>query len=143
MEEDKIKVYQKEFKLKPRHRGFHLVTDEILNNIDISTITMGVATLFIKHTSASLSINENADSSVRDDMESFFTDMCDDKAYYTHTYEGSDDMPSHIKSMMIGSSITIPVTNGRFNLGTWQGIYLNEHRDYGSERKVVITIIGE
>jgi len=76
-------------------------------------------------------------------MESFFSDTCDDKEYFTHTYEGRDDMPSHIKSTIIGSSITVPITNGRFNLGTWQGIYLNEHRDHGSERKVVITVIGE
>lgn len=139
----KIKTYQKEITFKPRRRGFHLITDEVLSNIDISTVSVGIATLFIKHTSASLSINENADSSVRDDMESFFSDICDNKDYYTHTYEGSDDMPSHIKSTIIGSSITIPISNGRFNLGTWQGIYLNEHRDYGSERKVVITVIGE
>ncbi len=139
----KIKTYQKEITFKPRRRGFHLITDEVLSNIDISTVSVGIATLFIKHTSASLSINENADSSVRDDMESFFSDICDHKDYYTHTYEGSDDMPSHIKSTIIGTSITIPISNGRFNLGTWQGIYLNEHRDYGSERKVVITVIGE
>ncbi len=143
IKEDKIKTYQKEIVFKPKRRGFHLVTDEVLRQIDITTFSIGIATLFIKHTSASLCLNENADSSVRDDMESFFSDTCDNKAYYTHTYEGSDDMPSHIKSTMIGSSITLPVTDGSFNLGIWQGIYLNEHRDYGSERKVVITVIGE
>jgi len=138
-----MRTYQKEIIFKARRRGFHLVTDEVLRNIDISTFTVGIATIFIKHTSASLSINENADSSVRDDMESFFSDVCDNKNYYRHTYEGSDDMPSHIKSTVIGSSITLPITNGQFNLGTWQGIYLNEHRDYGSDRKIVITVIGE
>lgn len=138
-----MRTYQKEIIFKARRRGFHLVTDEVLRNIDISTFTVGIATIFIKHTSASLSINENADSSVREDMESYFSDTCDNKNYYRHTYEGSDDMPSHIKSTVIGSSITLPITNGQFNLGTWQGIYLNEHRDYGSDRKIVITVIGE
>lgn len=138
-----MKTYQKEITFHPKRRGFHLVTDEVLRNIDISDFSVGIATLFIKHTSASLSLNENADSSVRDDMETFFSDTCDNKNYYTHTYEGSDDMPSHIKSTMIGSSITIPITNGSFNLGTWQGIYLNEHRDYGTKRSVVVTVIGE
>lgn len=138
-----MRTYQKEITFKAQKRGFHLVTDEIMRNIDIATFSVGIATIFIKHTSASLSLNENADSSVRDDMESFFSDTCDDKHYYTHTYEGSDDMPSHIKSTMIGSTVTIPVTNGRFNLGTWQGIYLNEHRDFASKRSIVITVIGE
>jgi len=138
-----MKTYQKEITFKPKRRGFHLVTEEVLQKIDISTFSIGIATLFIKHTSASLSINEDADSSVRDDMEAFFSEICDNKDYYTHTYEGSDDMPSHIKSTIIGSSITIPITNGRFNLGTWQGIYLNEHRDYGTPRTVVLTVIGE
>ena len=138
-----MNVYQKEIRFAPKQRGFHLVTDEILKHIDISDFQVGLATLFIKHTSASLSINENADRTVRDDMESFFNQTCDNKEYYTHTYEGDDDMPSHIKSTMIGSSITIPVTNGRVNLGTWQGIYLNEHRDYGCSRTVVVTVMGK
>ena len=137
-----MKTYQKEITFNPKKRGFHLVTDEIERKIDISNFSVGIATIFIKHTSASLCLNENADSSVRDDMEAFFSDTCDNKEYFTHTYEGDDDMPSHIKSSMIGSSITIPVTNGRFNLGMWQGIYLNEHRDYGMERTVVVTVIG-
>ena len=138
-----MKTYQKEITFNPKRRGFHLVTDEILRDIDISSFSVGMATIFIKHTSASLSINENADSSVRGDMEAFFTDTCDNKHYYTHTYEGADDMPSHIKSSVIGSSITIPVTNGNFNLGTWQGVYLNEHRDFGTKRTVVVTVIGQ
>jgi len=138
-----MNVYQEEIRFAPKQRGFHLVTDEILKHIDISDFQAGIATLFIKHTSASLSINENADRTVRDDMENFFNETCDDKEYYTHTYEGGDDMPSHIKSTMIGASITIPVTNGRLNLGTWQGIYLNEHRDYGGSRTVIITVIGK
>lgn len=138
-----MSIYQKEIILRAKPRGFHLVTNEILNNINISDFSMGMATIFIKHTSASLCLNENADSSVRDDLESYFTDTCDNKPYFTHTYEGEDDMPSHIKSALIGSSVTIPITNGKFNLGTWQGIYLNEHRDYGSSRNIVITVIGE
>lgn len=138
-----MKTYQKEITFTPKSRGFHLVTDEILRSIDIHSFHVGIATIFIKHTSASLSINENVDRSVRDDMEAFFTHTCDNKDYYTHTYEGDDDMPSHIKSTMIGSSITIPVTNGSLNLGTWQGIYLNEHRDYGNSRTIIVTVLGE
>ena len=137
-----MQTYQKEISIKAKHRGFHLVTDEIVKQIDLSAFTVGIATVFIKHTSASLSINENADYSVRKDMESFFNDICDDKSYFTHTYEGQDDMPAHLKSTLIGSSLTIPITNGRLNLGTWQGVYLNEHRDDGGSRKIIITAIG-
>jgi len=137
-----MQTYQKEISIKAKHRGFHLVTDEIVKQIDLSAFTVGIATVFIKHTSASLSINENADYSVRKDMESFFNDICDDKSYFIHTYEGQDDMPAHLKSTLIGSSLTIPITNGRLNLGTWQGIYLNEHRDNGGSRRIVITAIG-
>jgi len=104
------------------------------------SIKTGLLHLFIKHTSASLSINENADPTVREDMENFFTDIADDKSYYIHTYEGSDDMPAHIKASILGNALSIPITNGRMNLGTWQGIYLGEHRDYGGSRRIVVTL---
>ena len=134
---------QYEIRLSKKSRGFHLVTDEIVRELeDIGKVKAGLAHIFLKHTSASLTINENADPSVRRDMESFFTDLADHKSYYVHTYEGDDDMPAHIKSSMIGNSLTIPVTDGRLNLGTWQGIYLNEHRDFASSRSVVVTIQG-
>ena len=137
-----MQIIQKEIILKSKSRGFHLITDEILNHIDISKITIGTINLFLKHTSASLSINENCEREVREDMEKLFNDLCDDKPYYKHTYEGDDDMPAHAKSSMIGCSLTIPITNGKLNLGTWQGIYLGEHRDFGGSRKVIITIMG-
>ncbi len=137
-----MKIKQCKITLAAKPRGFHLVTGEVLKQIPfISEATVGQLTLFIKHSSASLTINENADPSVRVDMENFFSDICDDKSYYVHTQEGTDDMPAHIKSSMIGSSITIPITDGLPNLGTWQGIYLNEHRDYGGSRKLVATLI--
>ena len=118
------------------------MTSEIVEKIPfLSYANVGQLTLFIQHSSASLTINENADPSVRIDMESFFSDICDNKSYYKHTYEGADDMPAHIKSSMIGSIIMIPVTNGRLNLGVWQGIYLNEHRDYGGARNIVATLV--
>ena len=137
-----MQIIQKEIILKSKSRGFHLITDEILNHIDISKITIGTINLFLKHTSASLSINENCEREVREDMEKLFNDLCDDKPYYKHTYEGDDDMSAHAKSSMIGCSLTIPITNGKLNLGTWQGIYLGEHRDFGGSRKVIITIMG-
>lgn len=121
-------------------RGFHLITEKIDNAVRDSGVKTGLAHLFLKHTSASITINENADPSVRRDMERFFTDIADGKPYYIHTYEGDDDMPAHIKSVMLGTSLTIPVTNGRLNLGTWQGIYLGEHRDHGGSRKIVVTV---
>lgn len=134
---------QFEITLSKKPRGFHLVSDEIIPRLKgITSVRAGIAHLFLKHTSASLSINENADPSVRRDMESFFTDLADDKPYYIHTYEGADDMPAHIKNSLIGTSLTIPVTDGKLNLGTWQGIYLNEHRDFASSRTVVVTIQG-
>ncbi len=140
-----MKMLQHEFSLNAKQRGFHLITDEILQNLSqISSITRGTVNLFLKHTSASLSLNENCDPTVRTDMEKYFNDIADeDKPYFEHTYEGSDDMPAHLKSAMIGVSITIPITNGELNLGAWQGIYLGEHRNLGSSRKVVATIIGE
>lgn len=139
-----MKIEQKEFNLKSKSRGFHLITNEILSNLkELSSFKVGTLNLFIKHTSASLTINENCDSSVRDDMERFVNDVISNKAYFEHTYEGDDDMPAHLKSSIFGSNITIPITNGKLNLGTWQGIYLGEHRDYGGSRKVVATIIGQ
>lgn len=139
-------VHQKEITLRQRSRGFHLVTSEILEQVpEIKNIRTGIANIFIKHTSASLSINENADPSVRRDMETYFNRTVPEKdaAYYEHTTEGTDDMTSHIKSTIIGASLNIPITNGKLNLGTWQGIYLCEHRNYGGARSIVITIYGE
>ena len=136
-------IHQKTIILSPNSRGFHLITSEIEKALlSIPSIETGLLHLFIKHTSASLCINENADPTVREDMENFFTDIADDKPYYIHTYEGADDMPAHIKASMLGNSLTIPITNGRMNLGTWQGIYLGEHRDYGGNRRIVVTLYG-
>ena len=137
--------YQKEISLSSKKRGFHLVTEEIYRQIpEIKKIKTGIAHIFIKHTSASLTLNENADPSVRIDMETHFNKMIpENMPYYEHDTEGSDDMPAHLKSVVIGSSISIPVTNGKFNLGTWQGIYLCEHRNYGGSRNIVITVMGD
>jgi len=137
-----VNIKQCEITLSAKPRGFHLVTDEVLEQIPfISEAKIGQLTIFIKHSSASIAINEYADPRVRTDMESFFTDICDNKPYYTHTDEGPDDMPSHIKASIIGSTITIPVTDGRPSLGIWQGIYLNEHRSHGGNRNLVATLI--
>ncbi|MDH7603411.1 MAG: secondary thiamine-phosphate synthase enzyme YjbQ [Melioribacter sp.] len=138
-------IIQKEITLKAKPRGFHLITNEILNCIpEIRNINTGIAHIFIKHTSASLTINENADPTVRSDMETYFNKIVPENvSYFEHTLEGSDDMTSHIKSTIIGSSLIIPITNGKFNIGTWQGIYLCEHRNYGGPRKIVITLLGE
>lgn len=137
-------VFQKEFSLRPRSRGFHIITDEILQQIpELKQIKQGICNVFIKHTSASLSINENADPSVRSDMETHFNIMVpEDGNHYEHTFEGPDDMTSHIKTSILGSSLSIPVTGGRLNLGTWQGIYLCEHRNHGGARKIIITVMG-
>ena len=136
---------QKEICINSKPRGFHLITDEILKNfIEISELNKGVLHVFIKHTSASLTINESADPTVRSDFESHFNNMVpEDQPYYLHTMEGSDDMPAHIKSSILGSSIQVPISNGKLNLGTWQGIYLCEHRNYGGSRKLVLTAWGE
>ncbi len=138
-------IIQKEITLKPKARGFHLITAEIYNHLpELKDIKSGIVHIFIKHTSASLTINENADPTVRSDMETYFNKLVPESAtYFEHTLEGSDDMTSHIKNTLIGSSLIIPVTNGKFNLGTWQGIYLCEHRNYGGPRKIVITVLGE
>ena len=133
-------MFQTTVALPPYPRGFHLITDAIEKAVAHSGVATGLAHLFLKHTSASLCINENADPSVRKDMERFFSDTADGKPYYVHTYEGDDDMPAHIKSVMLGTSLTIPVTNGRLGLGTWQGIYLGEDRRHGGSRKIVVTV---
>lgn len=134
---------QVEFELQARRRGFHLITGEIIRNLP-PLPKVGLLHLFIKHTSAGLSINENADPDVRVDMESIFNHLVKEREpYYQHTLEGDDDMPAHAKSSIIGTSITIPITNGKVNLGTWQGIYLCEFRDYGGNRRIVATISGE
>ena len=136
-------IYQETITLSAKSKGFHLITPEIEKALlSIPSIETGLLHLFIQHTSASLSINENADPTVRQDMENFFTELADDKSYYIHTYEGLDDMPAHIKASMLGNSLTIPMTNGRMNLGTWQGIYLGEHREYGGNRRIVVTLYG-
>ena len=137
--------FQKTIHLNARKRGFHLITDEIEQHInDINCPSVGLLHLFIQHTSASLTLNENADPTVRHDMEAHFNRYVPERApYYRHTYEGDDDMPAHIKASLLGSSVTIPITNGRLALGTWQGIYLGEHRDFGGNRTVIMTIQGE
>ncbi|WP_073119832.1 secondary thiamine-phosphate synthase enzyme YjbQ [Wenyingzhuangia marina] len=136
--------YQKEIQLSSRTRGYHLITDEIIQAIpELKNINVGQLQVFIKHTSASLTINENADPTVRLDFETHINKMIpEDMPYYKHDYEGSDDMPAHIKASMLGCSVSIPVTNGKLNLGIWQGIYLGEHRNYGGSRRVVITAFG-
>lgn len=139
-----MNIFQKEIRLEPRKRGFHIVTQEIIKNFpEIKKINVGQLQVFIKHTSASLTLNENADPSVRVDFESHFNVMIPEQApYYIHTFEGPDDMPAHIKSSVLGSSVNIPITNGKLNLGIWQGIYLCEHRDYGGARSLVLTAFG-
>ena len=137
--------FQKEIKLAAKRRGFHLVTEEILEQCkEVRDFKVGFLQVFIKHTSASLTINENADPTVREDFESHFNNMVpEDQPYYKHTLEGSDDMPAHIKASLLDTSLIIPITNGNLNLGTWQGIYLCEHRKHGGSRKLVLTIMGE
>lgn len=136
---------QKSIKLPAKSRGFHIITHEIERQIpELRDLRIGVVHIFIQHTSASLSINENASSDVRLDMESHFNEMVPENApYYRHTFEGPDDMPAHIKASLLGSSVTVPVSNGQLNLGTWQGIYLCEHRDHGGSRRLVVTAWGE
>ena len=135
---------QKTITLSPRSRGFHIITHDVLKNIpELKDLKTGILQLFIKHTSASLTINENADPTVRTDFESHFNMLApENQSYYQHTFEGSDDMPAHLKASLFGSSVSIPITDGKLNLGTWQGIYLCEHRNRGSDRKLIITIQG-
>ncbi len=139
-----MKWYQKTYRLPAFSRGFHLITDLIVNECpEFSRIEIGMCQVFIKHTSASLTINENADPSVRRDFESHMNKMVPENApYYIHTYEGPDDMPAHIKAALLGASVQIPITNGRLNLGVWQGVYLCEHRNHASGRDLVLTISG-
>ncbi|AMG30884.1 YjbQ family protein [Grimontia hollisae] len=136
---------QKTISLRSRARGFHLITDEVVQQLpEIQRLDVGLMSLFIQHTSASLTLNENADPTVRSDMEAHFNQFVPECApYYRHTYEGDDDMPAHIKASLLGASLTIPISKGRLALGTWQGIYLGEHRDCGGSRRVVVTIQGE
>lgn len=136
---------QKQITLKPRNRGFHLITNEILKQLpELSQLDVGILNIFIQHTSASLTINENASPDVRTDMETHFNKMVPENAsYYEHNLEGADDMPAHIKASLLGSSLNIPIRNGILALGTWQGIYLCEHRDNGGARKITVTINGD
>ncbi|AKA35955.1 MAG: secondary thiamine-phosphate synthase [Muricauda sp.] len=140
-----MQFHQKEITLKSYPRGFHLITDEVLRAIpEIKSIDTGMLQVFIKHTSASLTINENADPTVRLDFESHMNKMVPENApYYVHTYEGPDDMPAHIKASLMGASVQIPITNGKLNLGIWQGIYLCEHRNRASGRRLVISAFGD
>ncbi len=132
-------------RLAPRGRGFHLITDEVLAQIpELGRFRVGILHLFIQHTSASLAINEDADPTVRRDMETHFNQLAPEGApYYVHTYEGADDMPAHIKAVLLGASLTIPIRDGGLALGRWQGIYLCEHRNQGGSRQIVATIHGE
>ena len=136
---------QKEIRLPAKTRGFHLVTNEILRQLpELQNFNVGLLNVFIKHTSASLTINENADPTVRQDFESFFNHAVpEDEPYYKHMDEGSDDLPAHLKASILGSSVTLPVSAGKLNVGIWQGIYLCEHRNHGGSRSLVITLQGE
>ncbi|CZF85045.1 secondary thiamine-phosphate synthase enzyme YjbQ [Grimontia marina] len=135
---------QKTISLRPRARGFHLITDEVVKQLpEIRSLEVGLVNLFIQHTSASLTLNENADPTVRSDMEAHFNQFVPERApYYQHTYEGDDDMPAHIKASLLGASIMIPISNGKLALGTWQGIYFGEHRDHGGIRRIIATLQG-
>ncbi len=136
---------QKEISLKPRSRGFHLITEEVIRALpELARVQVGLLHVFIRHSSASLTINETADPTVRQDIEIFFSRAVkEDEPYYRHTHEGSDDMPAHIKSSLLGSSVSIPVGDGELVLGTWQGIYLGEHRDHGGSRQLVLSLQGQ
>ena len=134
---------QQRITLKPRSRGCHLITREIIDAIDeMSRIDVGLLHLFLQHTSASISLNENADPDVRRDMEMALNQLCPESLPYTHTCEGPDDMPAHVKSSLVGSELTIPISRGQLALGTWQGIYLLEHRDRAASRRVLATLTG-
>lgn len=135
---------QREIRLEPRPRGFHLVTREVLDELpELRSVDVGLLHLLIRHTSASLALNENASPDVRRDFESWFDQAVPERApYWTHTFEGPDDMPSHVKAALLGPALTLPVSRGRLALGTWQGIYLCEHRDRGGSRSLMATIWG-
>ncbi len=136
---------QKEIQLKARPRGFHLITNEVVQGLpELQDFNIGMINIFIKHTSASLTINENADPTVRQDFERYFNQAIpENEPYYQHTDEGSDDLPAHLKSSILGTSLAIPICDGRLNMGVWQGIYLCEHRNHGGNRHIVITIQGQ
>ncbi|MEJ2670584.1 MAG: secondary thiamine-phosphate synthase enzyme YjbQ [Gammaproteobacteria bacterium] len=136
---------QRQIRLPAKKRGFHLITADILKQLpELSHVSVGLAHLFIQHTSASLTINENADPTVRQDFENFFNrTVPENESYYKHVDEGPDDLPSHIKSSLLGSGLTVPVTDGQFNLGTWQGIYLCEHRNHAGPRSLLVTLQGQ
>lgn len=136
---------QKNINIESSSRGFHIITEQVIDQIpEIKSINIGILHLFIKHTSASLTINENADKTVRNDFEKHFNELVpENQSYYQHTYEGPDDMPAHLKASILGSSLSVPISNGHLNLGTWQGIYLCEHRNNTFQRKMVVTIQGE
>src|SRR6201996_5321963 len=140
-----MKIFQQQITLTQRKRGFHLITSEVISALpQLSEIKTGILQVFIQHTSASLTINENADPTVRKDFEMYFNKAVpENDPDYLHNDEGSDDMPAHLKAAMLGSSVTIPIHNGRLALGTWQGIYLCEHRNYGGSRSLIITAWGE
>ena len=140
-----MKIYQQPIRLQERRRGFHLITDNVLHAFpQIGEIKTGICQVFIQHTSASLSINENADPTVRHDFEMYFNKAVpENDPDYLHDDEGSDDMPAHLKAAMLGTSVMIPIRNGRLALGTWQGIYLCEHRNYGGPRNLMLTAWGE
>lgn len=135
---------QKEICLKPFPKGFHLITEIVLTQVpEIKSLKVGLINLFLKHTSASLTLNENVDPDVRSDMKKYFDRLApENQSYFSHTSEGADDMPAHIKSSILGNSITIPVSDGKLNLGIWQGIYFCEHRNNGGSRKIIVTING-
>ena len=136
-------VAQKTISLDPMPRGFHLITHKVLDALD-RLPDAGLMHVLIQHTSAGLTINENADPPVRTDLESFFNKTVpENEPYYIHTYEGADDMPAHIKAVLLGNSVTIPISSGRLNMGTWQGIYLNEHRNRARGRRLVVTLFGQ
>jgi len=140
-----VRIIQHEIAIGPVRRGFHLITGNIEESLpELKDVTHGIAHIHLLHTSASLTLNENADPDVRTDLESIMSHLVpENQSYYTHTLEGSDDMPAHAKSALLGASITVPVSSGRFNLGTWQGIYLCEHRNRGGKRRIVVTVLGE
>ena len=137
--------HQTEITLHSRKRGFHLITDEILSQLqELNDISCGILHIFIKHSSASITLNENAEPTVRADMEAHFNHFVPERApYYQHTYEGDDDMPAHIKASLLGNSLSLPITNGQLNIAIWQGIYLGEHRNHAGSRTIVVTINGE
>lgn len=136
---------QREIRLRARARGFHLITGEIVGQLpELAGFRAGLAHFFIQHTSASLALNENADPTVRADMERYFDRLAPESAaYFQHTAEGPDDMPAHLKAVMLGSGLTVPIRNGKLALGTWQGIYLGEHREHGGPRRLLVTLHGE